>query len=125
LVCIFIEAFGLALIWLAPTARVALLGVALSGLGYSLVYPGLGVEALRRAPARSRGLAMGAYTAFLDLTLGLASPALGFIASAASLTSVFMVSTLVVLSSAVVAVRLMYTNTSAVARIGRAAECHA
>jgi MFS family permease len=107
LVCILIEAAGQALIWLAPWSAVALIGVALSGLGYSLVYPGLGVEAIRRAPPQSRGLAMGAYTACLDLTLGLASPALGLIAGGAGLEAVYLVSTLVVLSSAVIAMRLM------------------
>jgi MFS family permease len=110
LVCMLIEALGLAFIWLAPGAAVALLGVTLTGLGYSLVYPGLGVEALRRAPAQSRGLAMGAYTAFLDLTLGLSSPALGLLASAAGLASVFLVSTLAVLCAAAVAIRLLYAG---------------
>jgi hypothetical protein len=60
-------------------------GLTLTGLGYSLVHPGFGVEALHRAPAHSRSLAMGAYTAFLDLSLGLASPALGLVASGARL----------------------------------------
>ena len=94
LVCVLIEALGQALIWLAPTATVALVGVALTGLGYSLVYPGLGVEALRRAPARSRGLTMATYTVFLDLTLGVASPALGLVAAKGGLASVFLVSAL-------------------------------
>jgi len=80
LVCILIEAVGQALIWLATSSAAALVGVTLSGLGYSLVYPGLGVEAVRRAPPQDRGLAMGAYTVCLDLSLGLASPALGLIA---------------------------------------------
>ena len=52
-----------------------------------------------------RGLAMGAYTAFLDLSLGLTGPALGLVADHAGLAAVFLVSTLVVLSSALVAVR--------------------
>ncbi|MEH2462241.1 arabinose transporter [Nostoc sp.] len=107
LVCILIEAIGQALIWLAPGATLALFGATLTGLGYSLVYPGLGVEALRRVPAESRGLAMGAYTAFLDLSLGLASPALGLVASGGSLSAVFLVSTLVVLSAGVVVVRML------------------
>ena len=50
---------------------------------------------------------MGAYTAFLDLALGLASPALGAIAGGAGLGTVFLVSTLVVLGAAFIAVRLM------------------
>jgi len=58
-------------------------------------------------PAQSRGLAMGAYTAFLDLAQGLASPALGLVASAAGLGSVFLASTLVVFWAAAVAARLL------------------
>jgi MFS family permease len=103
LVCVLIEALGQALIWLAPSALFAFLGVTLTGLGYSLVYPGLGVEAIRRAPPQSRGLAMGAYTAFLDVSLGISSPVLGLIASRAGLSAVFLVSAIVVLVSAVIA----------------------
>jgi predicted MFS family arabinose efflux permease len=107
LVCALIEAAGLALIWLAPGRVSAALGAALAGFGYSLVYPGLGIEALRRAPPESRGLAMGAYTACLDLALGVASPALGLIAGEAGLSAVFLASTLVVLCAAAIAARLM------------------
>jgi MFS family permease len=107
LVCVMIEAAGQALIWLAPGPALALLGAALTGFGYSLVFPGFGVEAVRRAPPESRGLAMGAYTACLDLALGLANPALGLVASAAGLSAVFLVSTLVVLCASVVALRLL------------------
>jgi MFS family permease len=106
LVCILIEAAGQALIWLAPSSKVALAGVTLSGLGYSLVYPGLGVEAIRRAPPQNRGLAMGAYTVCLDLSLGLASPALGLVAGR-GLGSVYLASTLVVLGSAFIALHLL------------------
>lgn len=106
LVSVVVEAAGQALIWLAPSPAVALSGAALSGLGYALVYPGYGVEAVRRAPVESRGLAMGAYTAFLDLALGLANPLLGAVASGISVRAVFLVSALVVLCSAFIAVRL-------------------
>lgn len=67
LICVLIETVGQALLWLAVRSELALLGAALTGFGFSLVYPGFGVEAVRRVPAQSRGLAMGAYTAFLDL----------------------------------------------------------
>ena len=107
LICILVEAAGQAMIWLAPCSAVALAGSALTGLGYSLVYPGFGVEAIRRAPPECRGLAMGAYTAFLDLSLGLASPSLGWIAGRAGLSAVYLVSTLVVLSSVTIALRLL------------------
>src|SRR6266568_1323635 len=110
LVSVLIEAAGQALIWLAPWSALALIGAALTGFGYALAYPGFGVEAVRRAPPQSRGLAMGAYTAFLDVALGLASPALGLIAGVADLGTVFLVSTLVVLCAAVIAGRLLYTK---------------
>jgi predicted MFS family arabinose efflux permease len=105
---VLIEAAGQALIWLAPGPLLALAGAVLTGLGYSLVYPGFGVEAVRRAPPHSRGLAMGAYTAFLDLALGLASPTLGFIASGAGIGSVFLVSALSILCATVIGLRLSY-----------------
>ena len=110
LVSVLIEAAGLALIWLAPGRALAAAGAVLTGFGYSLVYPGLGVEAVRRAPPQSRGLAMGTYTAFLDLALGFGSPALGLIATWAGLGSVFLASALVVLCAAAIAMRLLYPS---------------
>jgi hypothetical protein len=85
----------------------ALAGAALTGFGFSLVYPGFGVEAVHRVPAQSRGLAMGAYTAFLDLAQGLASPTLGLIAIGASLSALFLASAITVRSAALVAWWLM------------------
>src|SRR6267143_549048 len=49
LICVLIEAAGQALICLAPWSAMALIGAALSGFGYSLVYPGFGVEGARGA----------------------------------------------------------------------------
>ena len=105
--CAVIEAAGLALIWLAPSAMVVFVGAMITGAGYSLVYPGFGVEAVRLAPPEAKGLAMGAFTAFLDIALGVASPVLGLIASHAGLDSVFLVSTVVVLAAVFVAMRLL------------------
>jgi MFS family permease len=103
LVCAAIEAVGQALIWLAVRPEMALAGAALTGFGFSLVYPGFGVEAVRRVPAQSRGLAMGAYTAFLDLAQGLASPALGLFAAGSRLNALFLVSSGTVLCASLVA----------------------
>lgn len=107
LVCLLIEAVGLGLIWQSGSPAIALLGAALTGLGYSLVYPGFGVEAVRRVPAESRGLAMGAYTAFLDLALGAGGPLLGLIASGADLALVFLVSAVAALVGVPIAVRML------------------
>lgn len=107
LVSVLIEAGGLLLIWLAPAQIFAVVGALLTGLGFALVYPGLGVEAVRRAPPESRGLAMGAYTAFLDVALGFGSPALGLIAGWSGLGSVFLTAALIVFGATAFAVRLL------------------
>jgi MFS family permease len=112
LVSVVIEAAGLALIWLTPGALVAAIGAGLTGFGYALVYPGLGVEAVRRAPPESRGLAMGAYTVFLDVALGFGTPVLGLIGGWAGLGAVFGSSALIVLASSVFAARLISAPTA-------------
>jgi MFS family permease len=111
LICAPIEAAGLALIWLSPRPELVLVGAVLTGFGYSLVYPGLGVEAVGRVPAQSRGLAMGAYTAFLDVALGFGTPALGLIASGAGLDAAFLASAVAALCAAAVALRLLLAPT--------------
>ena len=50
------------------------------------MFPALGVEAVRRAPPESRGVAMGAYTACLDIALGVSGPMLGVIAGRTGLS---------------------------------------
>jgi len=109
LVCVFVEAAGLALIWFASDPALAAAGAALTGFSYSLVYPGLGIEAVKRVPPQSRGLAMGAYTVFLDVALGFGSPALGLLAGWAGVGSVFLASAILVLGAAVVAGWLLHS----------------
>ena len=113
-----VEAIGLAFIWSAPSGLFAAAGAALTGLGYALVYPGLGVEAVRRAPPESRGLAMGAYTAFLDVALGFGSPALGLIAGWAGLSSVFLTGSFLVLGAMIIALRLLQQRSEVSPMIG-------
>jgi MFS family permease len=105
-VCSLTEAVGLGFIGIAPGPELALAGAVLTGFGYSLVYPGLGIEAVRSAPPESRGLAMGAYTAFLDLALGFGTPVLGLIAGWTELNYVFLASGIAALGAALMALRL-------------------
>jgi MFS family permease len=112
LVSVLIEAAGLALIWLASGPLVAAIGAGLTGFGYALVYPGFGVEAVRRASPESRGLAMGAYTVFLDVALGFGTPVLGLIGGWAGLGTVFLLSALAVLAGSVFAARLILAPTA-------------
>ncbi|SDT60502.1 arabinose transporter [Bradyrhizobium canariense] len=107
LVCVLIETAGLLLIWQAGHVFAAYVGAALTGFGYSLAFPGFGVEAVRRAPPQSRGVAMGAFMAFLDISLGITGPTAGAIASAASVSTVYLAGALAVALSTVIAVYLM------------------
>ena len=103
LVCVLIEAAGLLLIWQAGGVVMAYAGAAFTGFGYSLAFPGFGVEAVRRAPPQSRGAAMGAFMAFSDMSLGLTGPAAGAIASAAGVNAVYLAGAFGVLLSTLVA----------------------
>jgi MFS family permease len=105
-----IEVGGLLLMAIASSAVMAALGAALTGFGYSLVYPALGVEAVHRAPAEGRGVAMGAYTACLDIALGVSGPGLGAVASRTSMSAVFLVSAFVVLGAIAVASSMLRTG---------------
>lgn len=107
LICALAESAGLLLIWTASAPFVAFMGAGLSGLGYALIYPAFGVEALRLIPAQNRGLASGAYTAFLDLALGVSSPLLGLVATGAGLQTVYLASALVVAGAALVALAMV------------------
>ena len=78
--CMSIEAVGLILLWLAPSTSYALIGAGLTGFGLSLVYPALGVEAVKQVPVSSRGAGLSAYAVFFDLALAIAGPIMGAIA---------------------------------------------
>lgn len=89
LVCVLIEAVGQWLIWHSATPVWAYAGACLTGAGYSLAFPAFGVEAVRRVPAASRGAAMGAYVAFLDVALGISGPLAGGLAGAQGVGAVY------------------------------------
>ena len=78
--CMSIETLGLVLLWLAPSTAVALIGAGLAGFGLSLVYPALGVEAIKQVPSSSRGAGLSAYAVFFDLALAIAGPLMGAVA---------------------------------------------
>jgi MFS family permease len=83
------ETLGLVTIWWAPTPGIGVTGATLTGLGYSLIFPAFGIEALRRVSTQNRGLALGAYLACFDLGIAMAGPAAGMIAQTFGLRTVF------------------------------------
>ena len=86
-----VEAVAQVLLWTAPSPAVAFLGAGLTGAGCSLVFPALGVEAVRRVAPENRGVALGAFSAFQDLAIGSTGPVLGSLAALLGPPVVFLV----------------------------------
>ncbi|WP_434641049.1 MFS transporter [Klebsiella sp. I138] len=96
LVCFVVECAGLVIIWLAPSAWIAGCGALLTGCGFSLVFPALGVEAVRQVEEQNQGTALGTYSAFLDLALGLTGPVAGWVAGYYALDTIYLLAAVVV-----------------------------
>ncbi|QXI50060.1 MFS transporter [Pseudomonas anuradhapurensis] len=96
--CMATEVLGLSLLWLAAAPPWALVGAGLTGFGLSLVYPALGVEAIRQVPASSRGAGLGAYAVFFDMALAIAGPLMGAVAVHLGYALVFAVAALLALA---------------------------
>ncbi len=94
--CFIIESLGLLLIWLAPSAWMAGVGAFLTGSGFSLVFPALGVEAVKQVEEQNQGTALGTYSAFLDLALGLTGPLAGWVAGFYDLATLYLLAAIVV-----------------------------
>ncbi|MET0125318.1 MAG: MFS transporter, partial [Pseudomonas caspiana] len=104
--CLSVESLGLLLLWMAPSPELALAGAALTGFGFSLVFPALGVEAVNLVPASSRGAAVGAYSLFIDLSLGITGPVAGAVAAGFGFASIFLFAALASLSGLALSVWL-------------------
>ena len=89
-VSFIVEATGLLVLWSATTHDVALAGAALSGCGFALVFPALGVEALKTVADQNHGAALGVYTGFLDLAMGITGPIAGLIVGKFGYPAVFL-----------------------------------
>jgi MFS family permease len=85
-----VEAIGQVLIWGAPHEVVALGGALVTGFGCALIFPALGVEALKRVLPANRGSAMGAFIAFVDIAYGVAGPAAGLVAGRFGYAAVYL-----------------------------------
>ncbi|MGA7777575.1 MAG: MFS transporter [Paraburkholderia sp.] len=104
------ECAGLLMLWLSPEPHFALAGAALTGFGFALVFPALGVEAVGLVPPASRGAALSAYSVFLDLSLGITGPLAGYIAGAFGYGSVFLFAAVAAAAAVVLSTMLYLRN---------------
>jgi MFS family permease len=112
IVCLSVESLGLLLLWRAHAPWIALGAAAITGFGFSLVFPAIGVEAVKRVPEYCRGTALGVYTAFADVSFFLVGPVAGAVIGGFGYASVFLfglVSVLIALGIVVV-LRQMHLN---------------
>ena len=66
MVSLLVECAGLVVLAMANHPGIAMLGAALSGIGFSLIFPALGVVAVERVSGSNRGAALAAYSVFID-----------------------------------------------------------
>src|SRR5580692_1699210 len=85
-----VEAVGMIFLWQAVAPWMALVGAGIGGLGLSLVFPAIGVEAVKRVPEFNRGTALGVYTAFADVSFFLVGPVAGALIGFYGYSSVFL-----------------------------------
>jgi len=97
--CLSVESLGMILLWRAHSPAIASIAAALAGFGFSLVFPALGVEAVKRVPETNRGTALGVYTAFADVSFFLTGPTAGAVIGIWGYASAFLFALFSVLSS--------------------------
>lgn len=98
-----VEAIGLVVVTVAPGFWTALLGAVLTGGGLSLLYPSLAVMVLDRTAPGEQGAAIGAYTSFWDVGVGLAGPLTGAVASVAGYGAAFLTAAACALAAGILA----------------------
>jgi len=81
LACGLVEAFGLVLLTVAGSFWVAAVGALVMGSGFTLLYPSLALLVIKASPDSERGAALGAYTSFWDLGIGVSGLATGAVAA--------------------------------------------
>jgi MFS family permease len=101
-----IEAGGLVTIALAQSLTVAILGAVAMGAGFSILFPSLALVVVNSVPEERRGVAMGTFTAFFDLGMGLGGPLVGGAAAVGGYEAAFLLAALCALGTVAVAVSL-------------------
>ena len=96
--CLTVESAGLLMLWRAGSPWTAFAAAAVTGFGFSLVFPALGVEAINDVPEHNRGSALGVFTGCADISFFLTGPLAGLVIGYFGYVSVFLFALLCVLS---------------------------
>jgi MFS family permease len=98
------QAAGLALLALTGSLAVAVGGALVMGVGFSLSFPSLALLVVEEVDERTRGAAMGAFTAFFDVGVGIGGPLAGAVSALAGYPAAFAVGAACAAAGGVVAV---------------------
>jgi MFS family permease len=105
------EAAGLALIGVANSLAVALLGALAMGAAFSLLYPSLSLIVVESIPGTRRGAALGTFTALFDAGVGIGAPLAGLAAALTDYEGAFLFAAAVAVASATVTTLAVATRT--------------
>jgi MFS family permease len=109
------EALGLALVAVAHSLLLALVGALVMGVGFSMLFPALALMVVGEVGDDRRGSAMGAFTAFFDIGVGIGGPLCGATAAIAGYPAVFALSAVAALATAALAAAPRRTRAQAAA----------
>lgn len=90
MICFGVEIIGLLLVGMAAMPWMAKIGVLLTGMGFSLVFPALGVVAVKAVPPQNQGAALATYTVFMDMSLGVTGPLAGLVMTWAGVPVIYL-----------------------------------
>lgn len=110
-----VEAIGLAILAYAPNVWLALLGAGITGCGFALVFPALGVEAVNLVSASNKGSALAGYGLFIDISLGITGPLVGTVGEHWGMDKIFPFSTIIVAIGLILAIYLSKKRAKSIA----------
>lgn len=106
MMCFAVEIVGLLLVGFAHESWMAKVGTFLTGAGFSLVFPALGVVAVKAVPQQNQGSALATYTVFMDLSLGVTGPLAGLVMVYAGVPVIYLAAAVLVFIALILAWQL-------------------
>jgi MFS family permease len=108
-----VEALGLVMIATAQTLAMAIAGAIVMGAAFSTLYPALSLHVVNRVPDNRRGVALGTFTAFFDVGMGIGGPIVGVAAAVGGYAAAFWVAAIAAVAASVVVTVLRRGATAA------------